>query len=193
MSTILAMQTFVVVICTELLSRNLPIAIKRAIRANCIRLDGNWSPNRERIEKGAIWRLRGSLLFAFLLVVIPVNCGIYLLHSRVIPIPIGIHTLTAFRVSGQAFKDSLREEGVEASYDHWLGGRGPVDTASSKQRLWQYWPIIVCAGAITALLAFYFLQKAYFASLRELVSGVESRSRDYEQHDRRRLEEEIPV
>ena len=55
----------------EALSRNLPTAVWSVQTANCRPRDGTWSTRRERAEAKLVDKLRGDLLYAVTIVILP--------------------------------------------------------------------------------------------------------------------------
>ncbi len=126
--TVILTGILVVILCTELLVRNLPESIRASMEANCRRLDGSLSRNRQRIERKATNELRRNLAIAFLFVLTPVSCLIYWTHANIIPFSIGRDALISFRVSEEKWKESLETSGVEAD--------SPVSKRTSSCRCW---------------------------------------------------------
>ncbi len=183
---IIVIEAVAALVCIEILMRNMPSAIRASIAANARRLDGTWSRAREQVEERALWRLRRGLCAAFLLILVPGNLLVYAVHVYVIPLPIGVDAAANFRLPVTAWKQSLREEGVERHYDRWHKSPNALNKAevgTMKQFLWRSWPLIVGILAAWVVVSFLVLKSLYVAALRELVAGIQSRAEQYRFRD----------
>ncbi len=183
MLTLLVIQLFVALLCTEILVRCLPSAIRERIAANCRRMDGSWSARRAGVERRALTGLRGNLLFAFLLVAFPINSLLYLAHRHLMPIPIAVEAAGLVRVSPEAWKETLRSQGVEARYDRWKATQHKTASPVTKEMLWDYLPVVILLIVLTVGIAFCFLLQTYLASLRECCRAISYRSQQYRIRD----------
>ena len=65
-----------------------PKRVRHALARNATRLDGTISPRRLRIEKQALYRWSGDVLFAGLIMLLVVNVVLFAMHSFVVPFPV---------------------------------------------------------------------------------------------------------
>ena len=118
----------------ELLSRNLPKSIRSAQTANCRRRNGTWSIARERAEARAVGKLKGELLLAVIVVVLPTIAVVWFIDSEVIPISMGIDAMSVFEMPLPAWqkKSGARPERIYffAQKQRTLGG---VDIQQNKE------------------------------------------------------------
>lgn len=176
-------EAVAVLACVELLMRNLPSTIRAAIAENTRRLDGTWSRRRERIEKRAQHKLRWNLIVVFVLLLVPGHVLLYGIHTYVIPLPVGLDAVAAFRLPLADWKQSLRDDGIEGRYEKWQDAPNGADTRTMKQLLWRSWPLVVGSCAVWIGLSFLALKSIYIAALRELAAEIQSRSEQYKLHD----------
>lgn len=179
--TIFFIEGLAAVAIVELLARNLPTTIRRARAANCRRSDGSWSDNRAQIEDTELWKFRGHLLGALLLSSVPPNAVFYVVHTRVIPIPLAIEAISLVRFPMSEWRAELESQGVIQRYE-----RLRFTTEESKRLLGQLWPVVVLLCGLATALGFGLFRRAHMTSLNELMNAIASRAAGYQFHDLQR-------
>ncbi len=183
----LLIELLIGIAATEVLVHNLPSAIRSGIADNCRRANGRWSHRRARIEDRAVRKLRWNILYALLLVAIPLNAILWYVNGEVIPVGIGWDAVASIRLDSP-WKENLRDE--EADFDHWSRAKGlTVTEAETRKRiLWRNWPTILAGLMASGIAAFLTLGAACFFALRELDSSIQYRAQQYRMQDYGRAE-----
>ena len=188
---VISIEVLLVIVCSELLVRNLPESIEASMAANCRRLDGTWSRNRQHIERKARKELRRNLVAALLFVLAPTSFLVYWVHTNIIPLSIGRDALFAMRRSQEEWKDSLRTDGTEADFDRWQQAEAGVHSYENarwrKRLLWRSWPVVAGIMLIWCVVSFVVVKSVYLSSLRGLARAIEYRSQRYFYRDLSRL------
>lgn len=175
--TIFLIEFFTILYVAHVLSENLPSAIRRAKRDNCRRADGSWSRRREKIERESVADFRAELIQALLLLAFPLNVLVWVVHTELIPIDVGMSAVTSFDISTENWKRNLGDE--EKRFEGFMGHRSPAEIEARKRFLWNAWPLVV-GGLFAAFVgAVIFLKNAYAHSLRELARSVQYRHEQY--------------
>ena len=81
----IVLEVVAILVCIELLMRNLPRAIRHSVSQNAIRIDGSFSKRREQIEKRALAKFRWNLVTVFALVFSPTTVLLFGIHAFVFP------------------------------------------------------------------------------------------------------------
>lgn len=157
------------------------------MRGNAIRLDGSISDRRAAIERTAVNGMRRNLYITMLMVLLPANMLAYVVHTEIIPLSLGMDAMLTFRVSDDAWKASLKDSGVEDSYDRWQTNQsGPIASSDLRERkslVWKAWPLVCATGAGWLLLSAITVKHIFVGSVRQLAKDVEYRAEQYVTRD----------
>lgn len=78
---VLVIEIALLFVSVELLVRQLPASVKKALWNNCRRADGSLSTRRQGLEQNAVRKLRSEVWMVFLLVVLPLNVLLWFAFS----------------------------------------------------------------------------------------------------------------
>lgn len=178
--TLLLIEGLAVVAAATILVRNLPVAIRRKIEANCRRSDGTRSRRREYIERLALRKVTRDVCLLLVLILLPTNAAIWYVNAEVIPISIGTNALVTMGFHGDATK--LHDE--EHAFDRWwYSNHIAGDLGARKRLLMHAWPLVLIGGVIWLGVSFAIFSAAYFRVLQDLLSSIEYRHQKYVLHD----------
>jgi hypothetical protein len=168
----------VLLISAEVLTRNLPSPIVKAMNSNCQRHDGSISPKRTNVEQRVLRKLRRDFLWLLACVMAPSLFLVWFVGSQVVPLSIGASALTSMSSSRSEWKAKLSDEAIE--FDRWkekaqLFGDGETH----KRFLWRYWPLIVIAGIAWFATSFVILKTGYIRLLRQASHLADKRGGHY--------------
>ncbi len=93
---LLSSQALLILIVVWVLCRGIPMALSKASRDNCYRIDGSISPRREARERTAKSKLRSDLIAILFIVALSGNLLALAISSLVIPLPFAAETRTEF-------------------------------------------------------------------------------------------------
>ena len=184
-ATILFIEFVATYFVIQTLAGNLPTTIRAGLERNCVRKDGSFSQNRAMRERKAVRQLKKDLYFALFLILIPSNALLWFVHHEVIPLPLGMDAMAAFRVSESEWKSGLSD--VEKDLQRWHESKNtnPTDREKHKRLLWKSWPLVLVGGLAWILLACRFLAAAYDRALKDLQSTILIRAQQYAIRDYR--------
>ena len=175
----------------ELLMRNLPTTITKAMDDNSYRIDGSFSPNRSKIERNAKSQTRRNLIIALALILAPANFLLFAVHEYVIPLPLGFEAISHFEISPDEWKEELKKEGTDGRYQAWqsrVSRAGVPERTHRKRLLFHSWPVVVGFVACWIVGSFLVFRSVYMSALKDLVSGIRRRSHEHEMIDFSRME-----
>lgn len=169
----------------EVLSRNLPMAMRESMTQNCRRSDGSWSVRREKAEASAVTQFRRHMLVSVTIVLLLSYALVWFVHTEVIPLSIGIDALSKFESPSQAWRENLEPE--EQELDSWAREQGisSEEMQDRKQLLWAAWPAVIAIGIGWMIIVATIIRTAYFRGLKELSESIVLRQRNYQLHDSR--------
>ena len=184
------LEVVAILVCVELLIRNFPRAIKKAISDNAYRIDGSLSKRRRDIEKRSLKNFRWNLVTATALIATPATLMVFGIHTYVMPLPLGFDAASKFRLSSEEWKQGIREAGIEGRYDTWQGNgeaRSAVDRRAIKHATWRGAPLVIVIFVAVVVMSFSALRSVYLAALKSLATEVGRRSLHYDECDLQRV------
>lgn len=191
-ATVLAIifEIVAVLVCVELLMRNFPRAIKKAIADNAYRIDGSFSRRRDDIEKRALRGFRWNLATAVVLIATPATLMVFGIHTYLMPLPLGFDAAASFRLSRLEWKQEIRESGTESRYDTWQA-KGAHRSADGqrviKRATWHGAPVFIVICLAVVAMSFAALRSVYLTALKSLATAVRRRSHYYDECDLQRV------
>lgn len=157
---------------------------RRAVIANCRRLDGTWSRDRIRRERAAfsgyLTSLSVPLVLALPLAVVIAGT----IDDRVMPLRLVAEAFSKFSPDMAEWKESLQD--VRDTHSHWLSQNDIADgddARSIQRELWYSWPSFAAAASCFVVLTLWFFLGMSRSALQEYVSGVRKRRGGYARLD----------
>lgn len=189
-TTVVIGQAIAVFLLIELLSRNLPRSIRSAQTTNCRRRDGSWSIARERAEALSVGKLKGELLFAVAIVVVPTNALLWMIHTESVPLDVASAVVGVSWLSPQDMDAGL--ETVMLGFGAWgkENGLSAEEIDSRTRVLRRSGPAFVLAGIVWMAVVFSSMKSAYFRALKDLSDSVQLRRWQHHMRDLNRVVEE---
>lgn len=175
-----------VLICTEILTRNLPKGISQQMENNCIRADGSWSNRRADFEKSVARKTFRKILVLLLVILIPSLFLLWLFDQQVAPISVGAQALAGYEVSEADWKANLT--GAEQSLEKWHHRSIWFRNVESHKRfLWRCWPLLIGGWIFWLGLCCLILRNGYLSILKKVNSDAKYREHLYRQRDLSRV------
>lgn len=186
LTEILAIYVFV-----EVMTKRMPAGLLDASRDNCHRLDGSRSRRRTERENKALRKVRSDLWAVMLILASVATAELYVLHSFVFPISLGVDVAAALRDNPGDLKSALRQRNVDDRFYKWSRDTTRGSKAEIRQRmqtLWIAWPVILGLLLATAVGGVWLIRYAYLRVLREFQHGIAVRAQQYLNLDTARLQ-----
>jgi len=185
-------EVVLMVVAVELLTYYMPPNLLSESGANCFRLDGSFSRQRQSRELRALRTVRSDLWAAFLVVGFVATGGVAAIHEYVFPLPLVSEVVDAAVDGSTDFKTALRDRQVDHQFFQWARGSSRRPNAQIHQHmdlLWLTWPVLGFVAIVGLAGCVVVIRYAYLRSLSEFRTGVAKRANEYLNVDTARLQD----
>lgn len=182
---------FILVFAGVVMVAGLPQRIRRAIRKNVQRLDGTVSKRRQAIERWHLLEFLANSLGVVLLVLLAANTVVYVVHTRIVPLPLAAQALTQFDTDKAMWADNLQnpDRGNVAGQFHAWQESGGSRARFNLFGLVTTWPVVLLLVTLVGIGTFISLGHQYIKYLQYYEGGVGKRYQTYFTHDMQRRHE----
>lgn len=184
-------QIVALFVAVEILANGIPSSLRKAMKDNCYRLNGQWSERRAKKESKAIRKYRRDLWAVGLFVCIAVSCAAVLIHVAVISLPNAGAAAVLIAENPGSAGDALRSSSVRRDIESQLQRNyrlSPKGAASAGRALWNGAAALILATVSGAFTVLVLIHTGHRFALKDLVAGIERRREVYVTRDISRMQ-----
>ncbi len=178
----------ILVVTGVLLLVTFPKRICHAIRKNCQRLNGSISKRRKTLEQVHFMDFMAGVLVVVLLLLLAFNAIVYIVHTRVVPLPLAADAFQQFDWDKHTWRANLVDPAagdIAGQFADWQES-GSVRARFNLFGLVTTWPVLVLFGILVGSGMLISLGRVYISCLTNYERAVHRRYQEYFAHDMKR-------